>query len=1340
MSYIKQSDPQILKDVVARKEFIQYKVPTPKPVKIGCKGYEVTKFAISRLEDEDIHIDLNSYQAFISQIMGPNTPIHRMLANWDTGMGKTIMGLDLAMRFIEIFEKQSQLEDPNNIGSVWIIGFTDSIFKKELLSYPQYGFVTREDLMQLRQFEELSRTENKIDVDNYQEFLTRLRKRLTSRRNNGYFKFIGYKAFVNRIFMLEDSSKNINDMSEEEIRKALKEGSLKWNKPLLDSFRNSLVICDEIHNTYNSLEKNNWGIAIQMVLDHHPTIKALFMSATPLNNSPTEIADLLNLLLEPSKRVTKAELFNDKTLKPGSDKKIAELARGRVSFIQDLNPALFASQEFIGQTIKGIGYLKFTRCVMSPYHYNTYKEEYQGTLAQDEQYLNDFALPNPDTSNKLGIFRTNDIKRLLSQVTDTYFKKYGFKYENDVIIGHGLYEENIANWSSKMAQTLKEAKDLLRPNEGKVFIYHNIVHISGVLFIEQLFLANGIIGPDQNDTQSTLCAICGNPKSEHAETEIKGGALNAPEGIEVSQLKKDDVDFLKEIETKELALDPTRRRHFSKSTLVATFEKIRVGFLEYEFDGSEVHILALVITKDFQTKGIGSFMLNYLRDMYPLTDNITLKVYKESERSEQNLGFYTSRGFQIADEDTEYWYLDIGTFEITGGGKRKAKPEDKSDPNDHVYYPARYVIVHSEMDKSVMTKNIERFNSPNNIFGTRYKYIIGSKIIKESHNIKATRHTIIIGRPDNIPTLIQILGRTRRKRGHMLLPPEFRTIAIKILTSCLPVKDPKLGDWAMSHEEIKYREKTDDYKIIQLIEKILHENAIDGYIFENIIQTGLTSDTNSLGPLKFKPVQPAPHEIIDKTFNIFYFQDEIKTIMHIIKRLFIEVSYALKYEQLWSMVQNAPFQTEVNTRIFDEDNFIIALDILLYQEDEYIRPLALQTGDDPKLNVRDLMWSNADRRIMMPDGVIGYIHYVGEFYIFIPFINGTHMSHVEAPYRTFEIKKNNPINIFRYLKDTASNVNYDVRRLKFRDKYENVPLEKLTTVIGKFGTNFHQQFLEEVIYYVFNLMTNPLVTQKSEFHDFYYKMLYYYNFLGLVIWAVDAREFIKELYKPYILPSKIVRHESNQLINVSASMSQSVNSKMKEAIQDIKHDYKKSMDMSQGSLDLRVSRPQMYKKDKIVKVDPKYLPIGHFLSHIPRFYHPEKEWFDSPEYTQVETKYQENDIVIGYHEKSLGGLRIKFKLRRPIQYIEKYKDTRKIHKGSMCRSNSKEYLLDLARKLKIKIGDKVNVSNLCGEIETQLILNEVKARQSGSNIKWFFAFWEQIPGAKFETSSSSSSS
>ena len=106
--------------------------------------------------------------------------------------------------------------------------------------------------------------------------------------------------------------------------------------------------------------------------------------------------------------------------------------------------------------------------------------------------------------------------------------------------------------------------------------------------------------------------------------------------------------------------------------------------------------------------------------------------------------------------------------------------------------------------------------------------LVGSKIIKESYDIKAVyRNVYIMGRPDNIPTLIQIIGRTVRKNSHKNLPPDQRHVDIRIFTSCLPVFSKKLN----TNEEMtkKHYNKKFYKNSISLLVSLQKDNILSFY-------------------------------------------------------------------------------------------------------------------------------------------------------------------------------------------------------------------------------------------------------------------------------------------------------------------------------------------------------------------------------------------------------------------------------------------------------------------------------------------------------------------------------
>jgi hypothetical protein len=520
MAYADQDDKLFIEDLIQRKEF--YWTKHWDYDKINIYDNIIPRFNLSDQINRSNYLRLLGHQLFTQNYVNPNTEYKRLHIKWSTGAGKTLGGLSIAMNFIKNYrlEKDSgSLE----IGSVFIIGFAERAFKNELLRYPEFGFMSNDEKFKLDKLKKLASAGNKTDLEKYQELIIKIKKRFSNRKGNGFFRFFGYKAFVNRIFIASPGT-IIHELSEEQIRTALLDGRIRYNEELLKEFKNSLIICDEIHNVYNSAEKNNWGVAIQAVLDKEPSVRCVTLSATPLNNSPSEIVDLINLLNPPEKRITRHELFiNDKQLKPGALEKLAELSKGKFSFLMDINPKYYPKILNCGDSLKDIPYLKFIRCPMSDFHYKTYKAVYTGALSQDSQYLIDFVLPNPE-DEKIGIFQTQQIKKMLTTATQRWKDKNNIDYIDNKIVGDILLKQNIGKYSNKYYKLLEEIESVIKNKQGKIFIYHNVVHMSGVLFIEQLLIKNGYLDEYSSSSDNTICVKCGRTRRQHTKDEISGGS------------------------------------------------------------------------------------------------------------------------------------------------------------------------------------------------------------------------------------------------------------------------------------------------------------------------------------------------------------------------------------------------------------------------------------------------------------------------------------------------------------------------------------------------------------------------------------------------------------------------------------------------------------------------------------------------------------------------------------------------------------------------------------------------------------------------------------------------
>jgi hypothetical protein len=189
-------------------------------------------------------------------------------------------------------------------------------------------------------------------------------------------------------------------------------------------------------------------------------------------------------------------------------------------------------------------------------------------------------------------------------------------------------------------------------------------------------------------------------------------------------------------------------------------------------------------------------------------------------------------------------------------------------------------------------------------------------------------------------------------------------------------------------------------------------------------------------------------------------------------------------------------------------------------------------------------------------------------------------------------------------------------------------------------------------------------------HEFYFKMLYYYDLLGLVMWAYTCKPRVFKEYTKYAIPVKakdiklkaLSKYEKRkeELDDVSPDdtsdlATSGVINMLKSSINKssnmwIPREFREQYDKTvKESLDLFTGRR---KKNKYInKTTALLLPIGHYISKFPKIYHPEKGWSEDPIYVQKEQQFIENDIIVGYDDRSATGVHIRFKIRNPIHNI-----------------------------------------------------------------------------------------
>ena len=455
--------------------------------------------------EKELDIDglqLLGHQLFVQNFLSIHTPYRKLLLFHAVGTGKTLSAWSATKTFINEFKKYSKDEITPKI---YIVGFTEHLFKMEFTKWVELGFVDNNDINYLSDIKK----QYGYRSPEYIKERASIYARLTDRKYNGFYKFYGYQELYNKLFIkkdgfnidIEDVELNINTMLN-----YIKDGKIEVNHELLKTFENSLLICDEIHNTYNSDEINNYGICIMYITYFTKNIKSMYMTATPLNNNAREIIDLMNLLSNNINEYIPADKYNDILSKPNSLETLEILIKknlkGKVSVYENIDLRYYPERIFLGEKIKNINLLKFIKCYMSNYYFDrylhliNYNKIYNSTTFNVvNKIYEDIILPDDLNDDKLIINQTNAWKNKYLINYDTY---------NEYSFGELYYKNNIKKYSPKYYEMLSHLNDTI----GKVFIYHNNINKSGVNMIASILRENGYIDFDDAPRTSTRCSIC----------------------------------------------------------------------------------------------------------------------------------------------------------------------------------------------------------------------------------------------------------------------------------------------------------------------------------------------------------------------------------------------------------------------------------------------------------------------------------------------------------------------------------------------------------------------------------------------------------------------------------------------------------------------------------------------------------------------------------------------------------------------------------------------------------------------------------------------------------------
>jgi superfamily II DNA or RNA helicase len=464
------------------------------------------------------------WQKILANFFHPLTKNNRILINAGTGSGKTISSIILLKQQLELSSKK--------VGSnIIVLGFTANNFKSDIIKFKDIKILPKKVV------DELNKLKSETEINRYVNLFFKQLKEKKIYENAGVM-FYGFKLLYQRLFIFNNKNIVINTFSD--LMREISNSNITVAEDVLRSFDNSLIICDEIHNLYNEEESNTWGMAIIYLLKKIPSIKAVFLSATPISKSKREVVHLLNLLNDKDNIISFDDIFdNEENLLPKGEELITEVSKGKIIYYRNNEKKSFPSSEFIGQEVEGIEGLKMRLCDINDTYASILKT---GEVNPDE--LNNMVLYESDNkgfSNDMYVEVNNSAYTTVDAVKDLpdndviEYRKIKFNQQSQerfsLIIKDDFDDEKFA--PKYYACMMDLIKTLKAKKGGKTIIYHNKVVNTGVHLVKQLLKKYGFLFRGDTPDTRTICKNCGDIKLNHSEKALS---------INVSDFSKQELD------------------------------------------------------------------------------------------------------------------------------------------------------------------------------------------------------------------------------------------------------------------------------------------------------------------------------------------------------------------------------------------------------------------------------------------------------------------------------------------------------------------------------------------------------------------------------------------------------------------------------------------------------------------------------------------------------------------------------------------------------------------------------------------------------------------------------
>ena len=426
---------------------------------------DMKQFQEKRLEPNEsipeIRGSLMNHQHIVSRLLSSTTPYNELLLVHEMGTGKTCSAISVVEQHIR--ENNYQITD--KFRSAYIF------------------------------------TKNQQLLDNFKMEL--INKCTSGKYEVGYNKFYKF-SYGNRLNTFETFAKMLVN---------------RTDKYIVDTFSNTIIIIDEVHNlkSYEQKVSKKKGKIVKVPTDFiynqfHRFLhtvkgcKVLLLTGTPMINYSFEIADIMNLILPLDKQLsTKKKFIKDID-------SFKECIRGRISYLKAIaNDKV--EKKFIGEVVPNLKHFIVDLHKMSEFQSNYYLKALQNPKDKQKAfYINAiqaslFIYPSGDWGDR-GFKKHLICKPSIHNLTDKYgnpkldkngknkkiniysyslepkFKKKLLMGSQNVANKHTIILNNIRKYSIKYYETLK--KIVFETKDQNCFVYCRFVTGSGAILFSKL--------------------------------------------------------------------------------------------------------------------------------------------------------------------------------------------------------------------------------------------------------------------------------------------------------------------------------------------------------------------------------------------------------------------------------------------------------------------------------------------------------------------------------------------------------------------------------------------------------------------------------------------------------------------------------------------------------------------------------------------------------------------------------------------------------------------------------------------------------------------------------------